>query len=499
MRRAEALLRRARREQAAAQLLSGADLTFGPQSRFVDDRSQLVAACCSRRSGKSWGLMVKALRACERFPGCTVFYVTNTRRQAERGFWNQVLLPFLGGDATTGRPPIPHHLNKNELTCTFPNGSRILLGGANDSAEIETYRGSKTPLAILDEAQSFRPLIKTLAEDVFLPQTADFGSAGQIVMTGTPNPFAAGYFHDAVTGSGEEKGWSVHGWTFFDNPHMPDPRAWLERYCAKKGLTLESPRIQREYFGRWVRDTQGLVYPFPSHSILDRSPDLEDGDWRYVLGLDLGYVDATAFVTVAYEPSLARIVVLDSHQKTEMIPDAVAAHVEGLLEEYDYESIVADAQGLGKPYVETMIQKYGLPVEAAKKSDKLTAIEHCRGDIQAGVLQVVRWTNQELLHDASLFCYNFDKIDKAKAGGLRLRADVALDDRTPDHLLDAMLYAHRKCAAYLNTGVRGGPTPGSREWNEAREEALWEAVREGDEPRAPWDPRDELLPDGALF
>lgn len=483
-RKAARLAAEAKRRSETTQALDYEQLLFPEQRAFISDPAPMVLACCGRRSGKSYGIMGKLTKTAHRWDGCTVFYITNTRRQAERGFWNQSLLPFL---KSTG---IPHKLNQNELTCTFGNGSRILCGGANDSAEIENYRGTKTPLAVFDEAQSFRPFLKTLVEDIFLPQTADFGKDGQMVMTGTPNPFAAGYFYDAI--SGKEGGWAKHNWTMFQNPHMPEPHEWLNRYMHLKGLTLTSPRIRREYFGEWVRDTEGLVFPFQDRMLLSELPDMEG--WQYVLGMDLGYVDATAFVVLAYHEVACRILVVESHQGTRMIPDAVAAHVEALAETYDFEAIVADAGGLGKPYVETMVQKYGLPVEAAQKTQKLTAIEHLNGDMLAGVFQVYQPANEELLHDAKLLTWNYGKIDKARFGGNVLRADVAIDDRTPDHLLDAMLYAHRKCRAWLNTGERE-PARGTPEWEERMEEEMWEMqfapARRG--------LQDETLPDEVLF
>lgn len=491
-RKAARLAAEAKRRAETKAFLNYEHLLFPEQRAFIEDPAQLVLASCGRRGGKSFGIMAKLVKTAHEYPGCTVFYVTNTRRQAERGFWNQALQPFL---KATG---IQAKLNQNELTCTFTNGSRILCGGANDSAEIENYRGTKTPLAVFDEAQSFRPFLRTLIEDIFLPQTVDFGDAGQMLMTGTPNPYCTGFFHDAAHGKPETKGWSVHHWTMFENPHIPDPEGWLKRYVDQKGLTMTSPRIRREYFGEWIRDTEGLVYPVSDRMLLDELPDLEG--WSFVLGIDLGYVDATAFATMAYHPDYAQAILVESHQQTQMLPDSVAAHVEALMESYDYESIVADAGGLGKPYVETMIQRHGLPVEAAQKTQKGSAVEHFRGDLQSGVLKIFRPGNEEWLHDASQYAYNYGKIDKAKHGGMALRADVLFDDRTPDHLLDAGLYAHRKCRQWLNSGARI-PKAGTREALEAAEEAMWAGLSEADlRARRDWDSlQDELFADEALF
>lgn len=499
-RRLRAVLSELRARQESETAVDFDSVLFGPQKAFVRDTSQLVAACCSRRAGKTFGINVKLVDTALRMPGVTVFYITNTRRQAERVYWNQNLKPFLLqlGFTVGNKDSHDVKVNQNELTATFRNGSRILLGGANDASEIENYRGTKTPLAVLDEAQNFRGFISTLVDDVFIPQLADYGDAGQILMTGTPNASAHGYFHAAMHGLEGAEGWSGHGWTMFENEHMPDPEKFLDRYLTRKGWTRKDPKVRREFFGEWVRDTEGLVFPIRDVNRLRALPDdLHSGEWGYVLGLDLGYVDATAFVVLAYNAHSGRTVVVESFQRTEMIPDAVAVEVERLTERYDFEAIVADTGGLGKAYAETMIQKYGIPVEAAEKRHKADAIEHLCGALRSGHLQVYAPANEELLHDASLLSWNYDKVDVTMHGGKVLREKLTIDDRTPDHLTDAMLYGYRKCRGYLYNGDPDAPEVGSTDWWESEEEAMW-AEQVGPDPDAsPLD--EETLFAGELF
>jgi hypothetical protein len=470
LRRARALTAEVRTRDSAQDALSHPDLLFGPQRAFVEDPSPFVVGCCTRRAGKTTALAIKATRTCHRFPGCTVFYITNTRRQAERGFWTQALLPVLR------RLGIGYKLNQNELSVTFPNGSRILLGGMNDLQEIETYRGTKTPLVIIDEAQSVRGFISTLIDDIFVPQLADYGKHGQVLMTGTPNASCLGYFHDAVLGKNDNGGWSVHAWSFLQNPHMPEPRAWLTAYLARKGWSEKTPKIQREYFGQWVRDSEGLVYPLEALNLLQELPKgirAPGGGWNYVLGIDPGFRDATAFVVLAFSEELAQIVVLESFQKAGLIPDAVAVEVELLCERYDFDSIVVDSGGLGKAYTETMVQKYGIPAEPAQKQQKNAAIAHLVGDLRAGVLRVFEPMNSDLIWDAALLSWDYEKVDRDARGGQVSWEDLKIDDRNPDHLCDAMLYAHRKCRAYMNTGAKEGPRPGTNAYWDEFEEDLW--------------------------
>lgn len=488
--RIERLAAEAQRRRKTREALDFEKLLFGPQRAFVTDTSHFVAACCSRRAGKTYGIGLKLLWTAHKFPGCTVFYVTNTRRQAKRNLWDGVLLPLLRALGIKAK------LNINELTCTLTNGSIIQLGGASDSGEIETYRGTKTPLAVIDEAQSFRSYLHTLIEDIFDPQTMDYGDDGQIYMTGTPNASCFGFFHDVMNNEGKaSKGWSQHHWTVLENVHQPDPAGWLRKKRERQGIKETDPRYMREYRGLWVRDTSGLVYQIENENLIPELPEADD--WAFVLGLDLGFVDATAFCVQAYSVDLGVACVLDSWQRTGMLTGDVAQEVDDLRSRIDFEAIVADVGGLGKPYAEEMIQRWGIPVEAAEKQHKATAIENLNSDLRRKKALIVEPRNTDLVYDARLLQWNYDKLDQSK-GKLIPRLKLEVDDRTPDHLTDAWLYGYRKCRQYLYEP--GERTRTARELEDQFEDDLWAAVAESDRRPSEWDlSREDLVDDGPLF
>jgi hypothetical protein len=460
-------------------------LLFGPQRAFVQDENHLVVACCSRRGGKTHGIAIKILKTAYKFPGSMVFYITNTRRQAKRVFWDLTLIPLLR-DLN-----IPAHLNQNELTCTLPNGSMIVLGGANDAAEIENYRGSKTPLVVIDEAQSFRSYIQVLVEEIFEWQTMDYN--GQIYVTGTPNAACYGYFHDIC--HGKKQGWSHHHWTFRDNPHLKGKDKFLADLKAR-GVKETDPKFMRESLGLWVRDTSGLVYAIENENILDSIPDWSD--YGYVLGIDFGYTDATAFVVNGYSVLEGKIVTLESYEKTKLIPSAAAEEVELLRTKYDFESIVGDMGGLGKAYGEEMSQRFQIPIVPAEKQRKASAIELVNGDLRTKTLLVYEDGNRQLLEDSRLLQWNYDKLDEAQREG-KARVDrlqLKIDDRTPDHLLDAWLYGYRECRAYIHEAPGRKLSP--KEAQEAAESSMWERLMAP--PTSPWDLTTEgLAGDEPLF
>src|SRR5262245_24423698 len=102
-----------------------AALTFPVGQRpFVEDASDFVVACCSRRAGKSTGGRRKLLRMAVGRPGSLSVYVTLTRTSAKRLMWEPL-------KADLWRLGIAYEANETELTITLPqNGSRIWLAGA---------------------------------------------------------------------------------------------------------------------------------------------------------------------------------------------------------------------------------------------------------------------------------------------------------------------------------------------------------------------------------
>lgn len=477
---AERILQEVAKRAANVSKIDFDKLSFGPQRDFINDDSPRVAALCTRRAGKTAGMALKALRTAMKMPHSMVVYIGPSRPNAKRAMWPHLL-------QWNRELKLGAKFNHAELTMTLPNGSQILLGGANDSGEIERYRGLASPLIIVDEAGHFRSFLKGLIEEVLMPATMDYD--GQIVLIGTPNAACIGYFYDITTGA--QPGWSNHQWTVYDNPHIPHAKAWVENMIKERGLTWEHPAIRREYLGEWVRNSEGLVFQVPEIAILDEF-DPEETDWHYVLGVDIGYVDATAFVLLAYDTTSARSVVVESHQQSGMIPSRIAVEIERLWNTHDLESVVIDPGGGGKLIVEELKQRYGIPADVAQKRGKHDFIELMNGDFRAGSCQIVRAGNEELLHDLSLLQWDYARLErkgKGAFGGKTPKDLLQIDDRTPDHLADAMLYGYRECKAYLYDPKQNAPKRGTAEWWEAEEQKLLDAAisRQKDSGEAWWE------------
>lgn len=456
-------------------------LTFGPQRKFVLDRAPYVAASCSRQGGKSYGLGLKLIDKASDFPGKTCLYLTNARPQARAIMWP--VLHELDEELGLGG-----HFHETRLTYTLPNKGAVQLGGANDAVEIERYRGPQYPLAVLDEAQSFRPFIKYLINEIIRPGQAKYGEDGQIMVTGTPNAARAGFLYDVVTGV--EEGWSLHHWTIHDNPHIPDVEAFIADILRRRGLQLTDPAIQREFFGQWVRDAASQVYQIRKKNLVEAPPG-DVTDWKHVIGIDFGFVDVTAFCVLAYSIKAGVICVVESFQARKpegeemQTPAHLAQIIRGLRARYQVSSIVGDPGNLGAAYIKDLRQRYEVPILPAEKSEKRAAIELLNGDLRTGHLLVVEHANEDLLHDAANLQWRWDRVDERKHGGNLNRFDLLIDDRTPDHLTDALTYGYRECRHFLHregTEERHPPigSDAYEAWREEKRLALQieEAARE---------------------
>lgn len=477
------------KRQAAKQAVDFDALSFEAQRKFIEDPARLVAACTGRQAGKTDGVALKMLRTALGTPRVLVPYITLSRPSAKRFMWPKLQ----EWDRKLG---LGASWNGTDLTMTLQNGSRIVLGGANDEAEIERYRGITIPLACIDEAQAFRGFLEYLIMKILRPAT--WALRGQIVMTGTPNATAMGYFaratnpdgRDFLRGDSGEPTWSIHRWNGLDNPHVPQGRSspedlleqWREEWAAA-GQTRDDPGVQREYFGLWTRDEEGLVYRIPDRALVDRMPD---GEWEYHLGVDIGHVDETAFVVVAHDRAQRLTVIVGSYAISQAIPATIHAEVDRIEGQYSFVSQVMDPGGGGKLIVEERNRMYGGRFQVAQKQAKHAFIEMLNGDLRAGRLLIIAPNNERLLEQSRLLQWDYGRT--LKGMDYLSRDRLRIDERTPDDFLDAMLYGWRAATGPAPFDEREPPKDGTPEWWAAERQRLLEkkAARVQGENEGPW-------------
>lgn len=424
-------------EAKSGQSLDG--LLFPKQKEFIKDESKRKAAICSRRAGKSTGVSIDLAADLLKPDGADLAYITLTRQNAKK-----ILAAPLQKLNLTKNLGLTY--NKSDLT--FVNdktGKTLYLTGANTEDDVEKLRGLKLDKIVLDEVASFRAnIINYAIEEVLEPTLID--TDGTMVLIGTPsaNPTEDNIFYRATNGL--EAGWSVHRWTLLDNPHIPHAKRWIDAYKLRKGWGDDHPIYLREWQGLWTFDSDSLVYKFKEHrNHFDTLPEVK---FEYIMGVDLGFDDAFTISIVAFSYDHDLVFAVDEFKKSELIPAQMSEMIKKFQEKWKPLRIVADHGGLGKAICEEFRQRYGIPIHPAEKSKKLAYIELLNGDLISGTFKINK--NSQLAGEMRLHQWDPDRPQKE-------------DDRTPNDLCDANLYAWREAKHWLGERKQPRPPEGSFE------------------------------------
>jgi len=421
---------------------------FDEQVALIDDSSKFKAAVCSRRAGKTYTVSRYLVEEAFRHPESIVAYIALTRSSAKRLMWNEL-------KRANRRYHLGIKFNNADLVATLPNHSEIMLTGANDQADIDKLRGPAYRMVAIDECQSYGPFLDELIEEVLEPALVDHN--GTLLLTGTPNAACTGYFYTATTSG--NLGFAVHNWTIKDNPHIPHAADYLSRKLEQKNWDESNPIFRREWCGEWVKSEDSLVYRPTADNLFN---DLPDEKWNYVLGIDLGYIDATSFSIGCYSHNNPHLWVIETPVHTKLIPSEIAAMVGDLNDIYQFESMVADTGGLGRSIVEEMRQRYQLPIRAAEKKNKASYIELFNDDLRTNKIKIKKGV--PVLDEWRILQWDEDK---------RME-----DKRFENHASDATLYMWREARHFLWEEEQRDPVPGEKGYSSWMEDQHWNKVQE---------------------
>lgn len=431
---------------------------FPKQRAFFDDTSKNPAAVCSRRAGKSVAISAKLAEGAYKHPLAWSLYLALTRDSAKAIMWEPLL-------ALLEEFQFKFKSNISDLEITLANNSKIKLVGADHPKIKETLRGPRRAVVCIDEAGSFGPGLKQTIEDSIEPSLMDLD--GQLLMVGTPPPSMSGYFHDQCCATRTAK---VHHWTVLDNPHIPNAKQYLDEVKRKRGWTDDNPTYLREYCGVWAQDWQKCVYKFLATRDCFDISKLPSHPLHWLIGLDLGWNDGTAFSVIGYHEDLPTAYVIHSEKHSHWIPSKIASHLRELIARFKPERIVADAGALGKSIVEEFRQRYDLPIEAAEKTDKNTWIELLNGDLLDGRLKIASHLKE--LH-SEMMALQWDEHHKEMPG-------------QPNDQTDSVLYPFRWCYHYWHREPIELTPQGSDAWAAQQEADMLESAINSHNPKEEW-------------
>lgn len=411
---------------------------------YETETSKSIAVCAGRRSGKTDMISTLLNYTCIK-PNSPCFYINKTFSNAIKQMWTPVLEIAERAGLTVAKE------NKADGYLEFANGSSISFRGNSNNSEADKLRGFKSRLVVIDEA-GHQMNLAYLIDEVVVPLLSDYPDS-TLLLAGTPAKIPKTKFEKAC------KEWKHFNWNMTNNPFISNPEEVIQAVCESKGLPIDSPLIQREYFGKWFYDTEAQVYKEYTTALMNNNQTEKYAIYelpsefmadRIYIGVDFGFSDYNSIIGFATNRTTRQSYVFfeskfNKATVTDIINVAQAAYEESKkimirnpmaeLSNIDFYCDTSD-----KSIAWEMSQNYGLPANPCYKYDKATAIAQLAEECRLGYMIIPE--NGILADEMDQTIYKRDDEDNILP---------EIDDSLyhPD-ALDAFLYASR---SYFNDVV----------------------------------------------
>lgn len=390
--------------------------SFEQQINFVKDKCRRKVALCTRRAGKSYsaGLMLCIIGLM--FPKSNMVFATMTMATSKDIMMKDIINP-LNEKYNLGLELVGYKVH-------FPNGSIIHLFGVNkDEQQKNKLLGKKNKIFILDESQDITIDIPDLIERVVDPSLLD--QVGQFVMMGTPSDNTKTYFYDITNEYKSIPGWNFHRWNCLDNPYVR--QQIINATAEKEALNplYKTTDVYRQmWLGEWVISKNALIYkPVAANFDTDSLPEHHD-KYIWLLGIDLGYVDADGFVIGAYSMTDNHLYIVEALAQKGNDITATAETILNLSKRINFNRIIIDASNLKA--VEEMRRRWQLPLIAAERTKKVDYIRLFNMDLQTGIIKILPKARAALNSEWKSLIWDPKKQGFEKAGLDNHCADSAL-------------------------------------------------------------------------
>ena len=406
---------------------------------FNDKTSRKICEMCSRRAGKTENNADLLLKYAAE-PNTPVLYINLTFENAVSQIFQIILDEAKRVDLMVSRS------SKSEGLIQFANGSSIKLKGNKDKSEADKLQGFKYKCVIIDEAQS-QCNMNYLIDTIISPMLMDF-EGSVLILTGTPPRRKGTYFEMAFN----NPSWTKYTWTMKDNPFIKNVDAEITRVCDEKGVTPDSPFIQREYFGQIAYDTEAQV--FKGYKVYNGQVPTNFVPTHIYEGVDYGFADYNGIAVLAANPEQRQAYVIYERKFNKAtVSQIMEVTREGfecgkrLLLERNPNADLSNCQIFTdtneKAITYDLSQTYGLPAYCAYKYDKALAIEQLAEECRTGRLMNIE--NGEIVNEFEQTLYKRDDQDNITS---------ELDDAYHPDITMALLYASRQY--FYDCGLEAG-------------------------------------------
>lgn len=423
-----------------------------------------------RQGGKTFTLVGWLFEGAFEKPGTLNPYFALTAESVGRIMWPEVM-------AWVHILKIPPEcVREHTHSVRLPNGSMIVGTGTDDKRKIETWRGVKAYRLALDEMGAQSDSFIRYFVAMLWPTLIK--NKGRMLRSGNPGLILNGYWFDQ-TNDNRAVDVPLFHWTAWDNPHLgthEEVDEFVDAALRDEGVDRTSVVFEREWLALWREDAGALVYPYKhDRNGADKLPtynangfELREKDWRYIIVGDPAGKGKTGIAVCAAHPDLHWRYVVQSEKHEAMLAPHLAMRFRDLQRDYPNALLMLDSGGLGSVHALEFTQIYGLPVEAAVKTEKPSAIRIFRDELISGRIRVLDGPQNDAIRkewaalgwDAKMLQHNKDH---------------------EDHCADAALYGMRRLRDWVRsepTNATVGPDPLHDALKAARIRAMYPSGRE---------------------
>ena len=412
------------------------------QLTFIKDPSKRKSVCGTRRAAKSFMFALYLIDQAIRVPKSKCLYMGLTNESCKQIMYTDILQVVFD----------KYHIDAkctSKYEIDFDNGSVIFLRGLDATPhQMNRLRGNKFDIGVMDELQDFTQDIEQIINGVLKMSLAQTDAT--LCIGGTPgNKQGDHYFWRVCKPDTDLTEWKNFFFDWRENTSI-EPKTGkrvcdaikesIDKDIARDPAIVHTPKFQQEVMGKWVIDTDARVYKSSEKNYI--SEDVIK-HWfykncTYILSIDLGYIDATAYCIGAYSKTYDRnLYILESFKKTEQTITDVANEIKSLMKSYKFQSIIIDSANLQA--VEEMRQIHSLPLTAAQKAGKEAHIALINSDFITDNIKIIKEENKELILELETLIWDQKAI---------LTGKYKEDAKKENHLCDSILYLHNASRHY---------------------------------------------------
>ena len=372
---------------------------YKEQREIFDDPNRYLFAICSRRVGKST-LASRLLVADSLEPNHRGLYIGPKATHA-KGIGLKMVVDLLeqmnytrlkGSQTFSANPATIEyrvHTDPGGALVEFNNGSTITFRGNSKTGEADNYQGFKYTFCVVDEVQS-QCCLDYLLNQILSAAMVDVKGSKQLLI-GTP-PRVPNTYCEKLWNM-KDNVYSKFHWDMSKNPYLEnDVETEIEIACKKAGVNKDSTFIQREYYGKFVYDTEALI--FKDYKLYDKIPEdfIPTKVW---IGVDWGHVDSNAITVSAvdYYNKKAYVIYDRSFGRADTDEQEIEvqkAYYFGLdfLKKYripNAEHNICIVCDTNQPSLALKIRRTGLPIVEAYKPEVVPTIEALATDMRTKI------------------------------------------------------------------------------------------------------------------